>query len=146
MNITFKVIFMGRSLKEEPSSLIFLGLSDKGTITLPTQITPELKKLSENNPHIIHFKNISNVIKYQNSTASIPSSYMSYFIILGTVKSYKTPKELGFLIGIRKDLKEELIGVWPLNEQDVQDPEIITKRLNDILKKSQNYSNICLID
>jgi len=139
----YKAIFKGSGETEgNELALTFKSGDFEKPIKIPTEFFFKLRKLSETNSSLIDFKNIDEVIEIGQENSS--SSYNYYLIILFTYKSSQIKE--GYLIGNVKKLGDILIGVYPFNK-NISDltPELFSEKINNLLTKPNDYSNICLI-
>ncbi|MFX0104940.1 MAG: hypothetical protein ACFE75_05575 [Candidatus Hodarchaeota archaeon] len=139
----YKVIFRTHEQYEYKNLVLsFKNIDFEEPIIIPSKSILDLKKLSENNSHIINFQNIEEVLLIGNPT--IEYSYNYYLVILYTIKS--DGKKTGYLIGNVKKLGDIIIGIWPFNI-DLKDitGEKILKNYNDILEYPNKFSSICII-
>ncbi|KKM92149.1 hypothetical protein LCGC14_1221290 [marine sediment metagenome] len=141
--VIFKVIFSAfEQFQNKNLSLSFKNLVFKKPIKLPAKFISELKNLSETNNDIIYFQNIEEVILIGNLKSNY--SYNHYYVILYTLKSSGEKK--GYLIGNVKKFGDILIGVWPFNKQlAYKSIENIIENYDDIIKKTHQYTKICVI-
>ncbi len=139
----YKVIFKG-SKETEVTELALTFKS--GDFDKPIKILADfflkLKKISETNDNIIDFKNIEEVVEIGQSNSG--SSYNYHLVLLFTNKSSQIKE--GYLIGNVKKLGDILIGVYPFNKDiSALTPELFSEKINRLLTKPREYSNICLI-
>lgn len=142
-SIIYKVFFKGKEHDEKKFSLSFKSLISEKSIKIKGSVS-ELKKLCNENPNVVFFSNIEEILKYEKSFSS-RLDYVNYMIILYT--KIKDGAKEGILIGVTKDLEELILGLWPFNTQDAQNsPEEINEKLNNLISNPQNYADICIID
>ena len=139
----FKVIFEGsRKFESKKLILVFKGIIDK-TINIPSHFIDNLKKIIRENSDFVFFQNINEVIKLGNQSSS--GTFTNYSVILYIKKS--TGYKEGLLIGEDKSVGERVIGIWPFNiESSKFSVKNIAVKCEDLVKKTQNYSSICLIN
>lgn len=139
----FKVIFKGsKKTSQKDLSLTFKSIVSEKIISIPKLVILKLKKLSQNNPDIINFQNIEEVLKIGTGASSSEHNY--YFVIIFTKK--KDTKRVGLLIGNVKNQGDLLLGIWPFNEQISE--SLIDELLKDLqllIKKPHDYQDISLI-
>ncbi len=140
----YKVIFKGVQESENKKlTLSFKDITSDKPIKVTTQFILELKKLSELSQNILYFQNIEEVVVI--GTKKSRYSYNYYFIVLYTLKSDGV--KVGYLIGNVKKLGDIVVGVWPFNLQTTKlSSEKILKNFRNLINKSHEYANICLID
>jgi hypothetical protein len=140
-SIIYKVIFKAfEKLENRNLTLSFKDLNLLNPLTIPTKLILELKNLSAKNDKVLSFQNIEEVIVVGNIETKL--SYNYYLVILFTLNGEKQ----GHLIGNVKKLGDILIGVWPFNQQlSNMTPERIHEIYENIIKKPDEFSNICLI-
>jgi len=139
----YRVIFKGSEETEgNELALTFKSGDFDKPINLPTEFFFKLRKLSETHSSIIDFKNIEEVVEIGQVNSG--SSYNYYLVILFTNKSSQIKE--GYLIGNLKKLGDILIGVYPFNK-NITDltPELFSEKIDNLLTKPHEYSNICLI-
>ncbi|MFX1259093.1 MAG: hypothetical protein ACFFAN_14640 [Promethearchaeota archaeon] len=138
----YKVIFKeNKETNKNKLTLTFRSIKIDYPIKIPIHYILQLKKLSETNQTIITFRNIDEVIKFGKDISE--KLIKNYIILLFQSKQ----KKEGFLIGNVKDLGIILIGIWPFNEKQILiTAEKFYEKLNDLIKNSQDYSKICLIN
>lgn len=139
--IIYKVVFSGiNEVKEKALNLTFKGLNFDSPLKIPSKFFSELKKLSEINQNIFIFKNLIEVVKLGEESSLDVVLY--YNILLFQLKD----KREGFLLGNTKKEGDILLGAWPFNEKHDYSKNLVLDKLDDILKKPNEYDKICFIN
>ncbi|MFX1308463.1 MAG: hypothetical protein ACFE8C_02095 [Promethearchaeota archaeon] len=141
--VIYKVIFRAQQQFENKNlTLSFKNLEFEKPLTIPAKFILDLKKISEENTHIINFQNIEEILIIGNPTVNYPYNY--YLIVLYTVKS--DAKKVGYLIGNVKNIGDIIIGIWPFNVhlKDITKDKIL-HTFNELIENPDKFSSICLI-